>query len=144
MENNTYLLSKLTNEEHLLVNSEVEKRKKSPVVAYLLWFFTGFMGGHRYFFHKTGSAVAMTLIFWLLVWLFGLGAIITGIWQLVDVFLINGWLKEDQNKVENEAIQEILSARSVEKKTDVPEQSPKDSENSENSENSKQVENEKD
>ncbi|KRN88162.1 TM2 domain-containing protein [Ligilactobacillus acidipiscis] len=123
MESNTYLLSKLTNEERLLVNSEVEKNKKSPVVAYLLWFFTGFMGGHRYFFHKTGSAVAMTLIFWLLVWLFGLGAIITGIWELVDVFLINGWLKENQNKVENQAAQEILTSRAHEQNAEQAEDS---------------------
>lgn len=112
MESNEYLANKLTNEERLLVNSEVEKKKKNPVVAYLLWFFVGFMGGHRYFFHKTGSAVAMTLIFWLLVWVFGLGAIITGIWELVDLFLINGWLKQNQNKVEKEAIKEVLASRS--------------------------------
>lgn len=113
--NNTYLLSQLTNEERLLVNSEIEKRKKNAVVAYLLWFFLGFMGGHRYFFGKTGSAIAMTLIFWLLVWLFGLGALITGIWALVDVFQINGWLKKDQDNIENEVAQQILSTHNAKK-----------------------------
>lgn len=111
--NNTYLLSQLTNEERMLVNSEIEKRKKNAVVAYLLWFFLGFMGGHRYFFDKTGSAIAMTLIFWLLVWVFGLGALITGIWALVDVFQINGWLKKDQDDIENEVAQQILSAHNI-------------------------------
>ena len=38
----------LTTEEMLLVNSEVEKRKRSLLVAYLLWFFLGEFGAHRF------------------------------------------------------------------------------------------------
>ncbi|MFT8882614.1 MAG: TM2 domain-containing protein [Liquorilactobacillus hordei] len=106
--NNTYLLSQLTNEERLLVNSEIEKRKKNTVVAYLLWFFLGTVGGHRYYFGKTGSAIAMTLI---TVLTLGFGAIITAIWAIVDVFLINGWLREDQDRIENGLSQELLSRR---------------------------------
>lgn len=102
---NVYLKSKLSNEELLLVNSEVEKNKKSPVVAWLLWWFTGTLGGHRYYFGKTGSAVAMTLITILTL---GFGIIITGIWALIDVFSINSWLKNDQTQIESKAIQEIL------------------------------------
>lgn len=83
--NNAYLLSQLTNEERLLVNSEIEKRKKNTVVAYLLWFFLGTVGGHRYYFGKIGSAIAMTLI---TVLTLGFGVIITGIWAIIDVFLL--------------------------------------------------------
>ncbi|RHW49747.1 TM2 domain-containing protein [Bombilactobacillus bombi] len=111
--NNKILFNQLTNEEKLLVNSEIEKRRKNPVIAYLLWFLLGFMGGHRYYMGKTGSAVAMTLIFWLLVWIFGLGAIITGIWAIVDVFLISGWLKDDQEKIENKVAQDIIYSRNT-------------------------------
>lgn len=39
MYNSQYLMSQLTNEERLLVNSEVEKRRRSAAVAYLLWVF---------------------------------------------------------------------------------------------------------
>jgi TM2 domain-containing membrane protein YozV len=101
----------LTDRELLLFNQEVNDRSKNTIVAYLLWWFTGFMGGHRYYMGKTGSAIAMTLIFWLLVWLFGLGAIITGIWALVDVFFIHSWLKEDKDKVETEVYNEIVRNR---------------------------------
>ncbi|MBO2729546.1 NINE protein [Lactiplantibacillus plantarum] len=111
--NSIYMKSKLSNQELLLVNSEIEKNSKSTLVAYLLWLFTGFMGGHRYYFGKTGSAVAMTLIFWLTVWIFGLGYIITGIWMLVDVFQISSWLKADQKEKEQAAIQEILMRRDL-------------------------------
>lgn len=74
---NACLLHQLTTQERILVNSEVEKRKKSTVAAYLLWWFTGVIGGHRYYMGKTGSAVAMTLI---TVLTFGIVAIVTGIW----------------------------------------------------------------
>ena len=73
-----------------------------------MWFFLGTVGGHRYYFGKTGSAIAMTLI---TVLTLGFGAIITAIWAIVDVFLINGWLREDQDRIENGLSQELLSRR---------------------------------
>ena len=35
-----------------------EANKKSVVVAYLLWFFFGWAGGHRFYAGKIGSGVA--------------------------------------------------------------------------------------
>lgn len=105
---NAYLLHQLTTQERILVNSEVEKRKKSTVAAYLLWWFTGIIGGHRYYMGKTGSAVAMTLI---TVLTFGIGIIVTGIWWIVDAFLIPRWIQEDQYRIEVQAAIEILNSR---------------------------------
>lgn len=108
MYNNQYLRSQLSNEEFLVVNSEIERRKKSTAVAYLLCIFLGAFGAHRYYMNKTGSAIAMTLI---TVLTLGFGVFITGIWELVDLFLIVGWLQEDQRGLENSIAQEILSRR---------------------------------
>lgn len=105
---NAYLLHQLTAQERILVNSEVEKRKKSTVAAYLLWWFTGIIGGHRYYMGKTGSAVAMTLI---TVLTFGIGIIVTGIWWIVDAFFIPRWIQEDQDRIEVQAATEILNSR---------------------------------
>lgn len=107
---NAYLLHQLTTQERILVNSEVEKRKKSTVAAYLLWWFTGIIGGHRYYMGKTGSAVAMTLI---TVLTFGIGIIVTGIWWIVDAFSIPRWIQEDQDRIEVQAAIEILNSRPV-------------------------------
>ena len=76
-----------------------EANKKSVVVAYLLWFFVGSMGGHRFYLGKIGSAVAqllLTIFGVLLLFAFGLGVILlipVWIWVLVDAFLIPGWIR---------------------------------------------------
>ena len=76
-----------------------EANKKSVVVAYLLWFFVGSMGGHRFYLGKIGSAVAqllLTIFGVLLPFAFGLGVILlipVWIWVLVDAFLIPGWIR---------------------------------------------------
>ncbi|ERL65437.1 TM2 domain-containing protein [Schleiferilactobacillus shenzhenensis] len=106
---NDYLLRQLTNEERMLVNSEVIKNQKSAAAAYLLWFFAGIIGAHRYYLGKTASAIAMTLT---VVLTFGIGTIVTVIWMLVDVFAIGGWLEDDRLRLEKQAALEILARRS--------------------------------
>ena len=99
-----YSNANLTTEEMLFVNSEVEKRKRNMVVAYLLWFFAGVLGAHRYYFGKTKSGIAMTLIVVLTI---GFGLIITGIWALVDAFLMPGWGKQEIEEIEQETIVQL-------------------------------------
>jgi TM2 domain-containing membrane protein YozV len=75
-----------------------EANKKSLVVAYLLWFFLGWLGGHRFYCGRIGTAVAQLLL--MLVGLF-LTLIVIGwlivipvaIWILIDAFLIPGWIR---------------------------------------------------
>lgn len=50
---------------------------------------------------KAGSAIAMTLI---TVLTLGFGAFITGIWAFIDLFLIMGWMQEDQLSIENRVV----------------------------------------
>lgn len=108
MSNHQYLKSQLTNEEILVVNSEIERQKKSTAVAFLLCLLLGTLGAHRYYLGKTGSAIAMTLI---TVLTLGLGTLITGIWAFIDLFLITGWLRDNQDRIENDTAQLILNRR---------------------------------
>src|SRR5690606_37388823 len=79
-----------------------EANKKSSGVAYLLWFFTGGVGGHRFYMGRTGSAVGqlgLSIVGWLTIW-FAVGLLFLiplGIWLLIDVFLVGGWVQEHNN-----------------------------------------------
>ena len=57
------------------------------LAALLFCLFLGVFGAHRFYTHKTGSAVAMLLISVLLGWA-GIGFCITGIWALIDLIMI--------------------------------------------------------
>jgi len=76
-----------------------ESSKKSTGVTYLLWFFLGGFGGHRFYLGRTGSAVGqlvLNIFSWMTIW-FGLGAftfVALGVWLIVDIFLIPGMVQE--------------------------------------------------
>ena len=87
-----------------------QANQKSAATAYLLWFFLGFWGAHRFYCGKTGTAIvyvsiASITLFLALITFFisGAGAFLTAwilwIWQLVDVFLISGWIREHNNRI---------------------------------------------
>ena len=76
----------------------IDQGQKSLAVAYLLLIFVGATGAHRFYMGRTGSAVAM-----LVLWLLGLFTsfifigvfllIAVGIWELVDLFLVPGIIR---------------------------------------------------
>lgn len=92
------LLSKqdLSTQELQLLSSEMDKRKKSTAVTWLLWFFLGGLGGHRYYLGRIGTAIIMTLT---------LGCL--GIWTIIDLFLISGMIRGKNEAIELEIIQEL-------------------------------------
>jgi TM2 domain-containing membrane protein YozV len=80
-----------------------DANKRSVGVAYLLWFFLGGFGGHRFYNGRAGTGVVLLLLtlFGLLLLLFGgVGALLlvpVWIWVLVDAFLIPGWVRKHNN-----------------------------------------------
>ncbi len=74
---------------------QFEARKKSAGVAYLLWFFIGMLGVHRFYLGRTGSGIAILLLTIISAFLIptGIGLVtiaIPGLWVLIDLFLIPG------------------------------------------------------
>jgi TM2 domain-containing membrane protein YozV len=82
-----------------------QANQKSMGVAYLLWFFLGSVGAHRFYLGRTGSAVAMLILFllgWIFIWAMGLGLLLLvplGIWVLVDALLIPGIVNAQNNQL---------------------------------------------
>ncbi|MGO1592605.1 TM2 domain-containing protein [Ancrocorticia sp.] len=68
-----------------------DNEKKSAGPMWLLWLFTGALGGHRFYLGDTGYALGL---------LFTLGGF--GFWALIDAFLINGRLKRVNSQKQQE------------------------------------------
>lgn len=65
-----------------------DAQRKSIGLSYVLWFFLGGLGVHRFYLGRTGSGVAQLLL-GLLGWLpLFAGWLVLGVWLLVDIFLI--------------------------------------------------------
>ena len=94
-----------------------QANQKSVLISYLLWFFFGSIGGHRFYNGKAGAAVAQiallivgigmmtgslaSLVFhgdWTGLLPVG-GSLLIGLalWVLIDAFLIPGWVRAHNN-----------------------------------------------
>ena len=72
-----------------------EANKKSTGAAYLLWFFLGGFGAHRFYLNRIPSAVGQLLLL-LLGWIpLFMGWAALGVWLLIDLFLIPDIIKQD-------------------------------------------------
>lgn len=86
----------LTEKQLYLLDKEMERKKKREWIAYLVWIFTGLIGGHRYYLgHKT-MGVLMTLT------LGGLGVV-----TLLDVFNIKELVQKENYKLESKLIRKL-------------------------------------
>nr|WP_223067363.1 TM2 domain-containing protein [Paenibacillus caui] len=102
MDYNVARKSQLDTRELLLLDSELKSRGKNMVVAYVLWYFLGLFGGHRFYLGLKGSAIAQLILSLTLI-----GMAVTGIWWIVDAFLTHTWVKEHNQKLENEILSQI-------------------------------------
>jgi len=127
----------LNSQELSMLESEFRRRKKSRVVLWLLWWFTGIIGGHRYYLGDKGRAIAQTIVFLLSLFVATLWnayvidtastaeeviflgpagfslLIIPALWALVDAFFIGHRLAQKNEEIEINIINEIKSLRST-------------------------------
>jgi len=90
----------LSEKELLVMRQEVENRGKSTAATWLLWFFLGVFGAHRFYLGRIGTGIGMLLT---------LGGLF--IWVIVDIFLIPGMLRDNQRRVQKEVLEEIAAIR---------------------------------
>lgn len=94
----------LTTQQQILIEQRVTNEAKSTGAAYLIWFFLGYLGVHRFYFGKTGSGIAMLILTVLgfltaVVFVGFVFLLAVGIWWLVDAFLIPGWVDAQKSAV---------------------------------------------
>jgi TM2 domain-containing membrane protein YozV len=97
------LKSRLDARQLLLLESELKSQGKNMFLAYVLWYFLGAFGGHRFYMKRTGSAVTMLILSILIV-----GLVVTAIWALVDAFLLHTWVREHNRQLEYRLVNELL------------------------------------
>lgn len=80
--------------------------KKSVLVAYVLWFFLGYVGAHRFYLGKPVSGLLMLALSGvvLVLTLVSLGFLgflwaIVGLWWLIDALLIPGMVAGRNNRI---------------------------------------------
>lgn len=92
----------LSTQQQMLVEQRVTNASPSVAVAYLLWFFLGLVGGHRFYLGRVGSAFGMILAT-------ACFLIPGAIWALVDAFLIPGMIRQKQDQIRRDVQLELLS-----------------------------------
>jgi TM2 domain-containing membrane protein YozV len=103
----------LSTQEQILIEQRVTNEAKSAGAAYLLWFFLGTLGAHRFYLGKTGSGVAQLILF-VLGWItmsVGVGVVLLialGIWWIVDAFLIPGIIANQKEEVRGRLTEQTL------------------------------------
>jgi TM2 domain-containing membrane protein YozV len=77
--------------------AQYDIEKKSLLVAYVLWFFLGYVGVHRFYLGRIGSGLLMLVVSTLFAVLtfvsfgiFGFLWVIMGLWWIIDALLIPG------------------------------------------------------
>lgn len=93
--------SELTSEELSILQIELEKQGKNMTLAYVLWFFLGGIGIHRFYVGDTKTGILMLCLNWLT----------CGLWALIDAFFLHKKVHEVNEVVENDLINQILANR---------------------------------
>lgn len=104
--NNFEAKRNLSSEQILLVSSELQKKQKTKTIAFLLWFFLGAFGAHRFYMGDSGLGAGI-----LIAWLFCV--ILLG-WTVVTPLLFcagllcDGFLISKRIELANEEIEENI------------------------------------
>lgn len=95
---NVGLRNSLSDREMMLVNSEYDRRRKSKAIVFVLWFFLGSLGVHRFYTGQIGYGVCILLLGWLTL----------EIWPFIDgIVLLVSKVDKINEDIEKEIIYSI-------------------------------------
>ena len=105
----------LTVDQKLYIEQYISNEKKSLIVAYILWFFLGAVGAHRFYVGKTITGILMIVVLIisgiLTLVTFGLATAVTmlpiTIWWVIDAVLVIFMIKNYNRRLRREAMKSI-------------------------------------
>lgn len=80
----------ITTQDRILIETRIANEAPSVPLAYALWFFLGFVSGHRFYLGRPGTAILQILSLFILVGV---------LWVLVDAFLIPSMVRAKQDEL---------------------------------------------
>ena len=80
----------LSETDRLIIETRVASEAPDHVVTYLLWFFLGIFGAHRFDLRRPGSAILQFILCLIVIGL---------VWWAIDLFLIPGMIREKREEV---------------------------------------------
>ncbi|NJO55630.1 MAG: TM2 domain-containing protein [Rhodospirillales bacterium] len=86
-------------DERTRIQLRYDAAKKSTLITYILWFFLGVFGVHRFYLRRIGSGIALLLLWAIgsLLTFIGVGYLLLGfaaLWLIIDIFLIPGMVRD--------------------------------------------------
>lgn len=104
----------ISTQEKMLIEQRVANDAKSVMVAYVLWFFAGLAGAHRFYLGRSFSGFILLLISLLGVILMfaGIGAILLAfsvIWLLWDMIAIPGIAESHKTRLRERLTREYAA-----------------------------------
>ncbi|AUJ23463.1 MULTISPECIES: TM2 domain-containing protein [Virgibacillus] len=102
----------LTDHEKLLVSSELNRKGKNMLLAYVLLIFLGTLGIHRFYLDKKGTAITQLILsvvggLTAIILIGFIPLIIVGIWLFIDLFLVPGMVEKENERIEQEIIRNL-------------------------------------
>jgi hypothetical protein len=98
----------ITQQDMIAIELRTDEECKSPFQAYVLWFFLGWLGAHRFYVGHGKSGLAMLILTLSMV-----GFPISLFWWLADSVRLGGLLQEEREQVRDRIARETLEVREL-------------------------------
>ncbi|WP_313587375.1 TM2 domain-containing protein [Aquidulcibacter sp.] len=98
----------ISQEDMIAIELRTDREAKDSFPAYVLWFFLGWLGAHRFFIGETKTGLAMLILSLSMV-----GFPITFVWWLTDAIRLGGLLQEKRDLVSDRIARETLELKEL-------------------------------
>lgn len=92
------------------MEGDIAFKEKEMIIAYLLWFFLGMLGVHRFYLGRVKTGVAQLLMCFLGPFLLFVPYLILGIWWLADAYFVFKYTEAHNLEMRRNKLEHLASA----------------------------------